>query len=52
MTAVYVALGTIFGFILSRSGAADYDFIQGMFLFTSFALMFMSPGRYAVTRRF
>ena len=26
--------------------------LQGMFLFTAFALMFMSPGRYAVTRRF
>jgi uncharacterized protein len=38
MTAVYVVLGTIFGFILSRSGAADYDFIQGMFLFTNLQL--------------
>ena len=38
MTAVYVALGTIFGFILSRSGAADYNFIQGMFLFTNLQL--------------
>jgi hypothetical protein len=32
MTAVYLALGTIFGLVLSRSGAADYNFIQGMFL--------------------
>ena len=31
-------LGTIFGFVLSRSGAADYDFIQGMFLFTNLQL--------------
>jgi uncharacterized membrane protein YedE/YeeE len=38
MTLAYVVLGTIFGFILSRSGAADYDFIQGMFLFTEFQL--------------
>jgi hypothetical protein len=38
MTAVYVVLGTIFGFILSRSGAADYNFIQGMFLFTNLQL--------------
>jgi uncharacterized membrane protein YedE/YeeE len=38
MTAGYVAIGTVFGFILSRSGAADYDFIQGMFLFTQFQL--------------
>jgi uncharacterized membrane protein YedE/YeeE len=35
---IYVALGTIFGFALSRSGAADYNFIQSMFLFTSFQL--------------
>jgi uncharacterized membrane protein YedE/YeeE len=38
MTWVYVVLGTIFGFILSRSGAADYNFIQGMFLFTNLQL--------------
>jgi len=31
-------LGTVFGFTLSRSGAADYNFIQSMFLFTSFQL--------------
>ena len=34
----YLAAGTIFGFILSRSGAADYNFIQAMFLFESFQL--------------
>ena len=38
MTILYAALGTIFGFILSRSGAADYDYIQGMFLFERFQL--------------
>jgi uncharacterized membrane protein YedE/YeeE len=38
MTAFYLMLGTVFGFILSRSGAADYDFIQGMFLFTNLQL--------------
>ena len=38
MTTLYLVLGTIFGFILSRSGAADYDFIQGMFLFTNLQL--------------
>ncbi len=38
MTLVYVLLGTAFGFVLSRSGAADYDYIQGMFLFTQFQL--------------
>jgi len=38
MTLLYVALGTVFGLVLSRSGAADYNFIQSMFLFTSFQL--------------
>jgi uncharacterized membrane protein YedE/YeeE len=38
MTLLYVVLGTIFGFILSRSGAADYNYIQGMFLFERFQL--------------
>jgi hypothetical protein len=30
---VFVLFGAAFGWILSRSGAADYDFIQRMFLF-------------------
>ena len=38
MTLLYLLLGVVFGFVLSRSGAADYDFIQGMFLFTEFQL--------------
>jgi uncharacterized membrane protein YedE/YeeE len=38
MTVLYLLLGTAFGFILSRSGAADYTFIQRMFLFESFQL--------------
>lgn len=38
MAALYLLLGTIFGFILSRSGAADYGYIQGMFLFERFQL--------------
>ena len=38
ITILYVALGAVFGFVLSRSGAADYDFIQAMFLFESFQL--------------
>ena len=37
-TLFYAALGTLFGFVLSRSGAADYGFIQGMFLLTEFQL--------------
>jgi uncharacterized membrane protein YedE/YeeE len=36
--AVYLILGAVFGFILSRSGAADYNYIQRMFLFESFQL--------------
>lgn len=35
---LYVLLGTAFGFVLSRSGAADYNYIQGMFLFEEFQL--------------
>jgi uncharacterized membrane protein YedE/YeeE len=35
---LYLVLGTAFGFILSRSGAADYDYIQGMFLLEEFQL--------------
>lgn len=38
MTLLFLALGTLFGFVLSRSGAADYDFIQRMFLFESVQL--------------
>ena len=38
MSVLYAALGALFGFVLSRSGAADYGFIQSMFLFTSFQL--------------
>ncbi|MSQ42378.1 MAG: hypothetical protein EXR65_05015 [Dehalococcoidia bacterium] len=38
MLLLYLVLGTIFGFVLSRSGAADYDYIQGMFLFEQFQL--------------
>ena len=38
MTLLYVFLGAVFGLVLSRSGAADYDFIQGMFLFRELQL--------------
>ena len=59
MTFVYFALGTIFGFILSRSGAADYDYIQGMFLFDRLqlygiigtAVVLTAPGLWWIQRR-
>jgi len=59
MTLLYLALGTVFGFVLSRSGAADYDFIQGMFLFEEFqlygiigtAVVLTAPGLWWIKRR-
>ena len=48
-TVLYLVLGTLFGFILSRSGAADYDFIQGMFLFTNFQLYGIIGAAVAIT---
>ena len=35
---VYLLFGVVFGFVLSRSGAADYDQIQAMFLLQDFQL--------------
>ena len=59
MRIAYVVLGAIFGFILSRSGAADYDFIQGMFLFSNLqlygiigvAVIVGAPGIWFIKRR-
>jgi uncharacterized membrane protein YedE/YeeE len=59
VTLLYVVLGAVFGFVLSRSGAADYDFIQGMFLFTEFqlygiigvAVAVTAPGIWLIKRR-
>jgi len=59
MTPVYLLLGALFGFVLSRSGAADYDFIQAMFLFESFqlygiigtAVVLAAPAVWLVRRR-
>lgn len=58
MTLLYIVLGTIFGFVLSRSGAADYDYIQGMFLFERFqlygiigtAVVLTAPGLWLIKR--
>jgi uncharacterized membrane protein YedE/YeeE len=49
MTLLYLVLGTIFGLALSRSGAADYDFIQGMFLLTNFQLYGIIGSAVAIT---
>jgi uncharacterized protein len=59
VTILYIVLGTVFGFVLSRSGAADYDFIQGMFLFTNVqlygiigtAVVLTAPGLWLIKRR-
>ena len=59
MMALYLLLGTVFGFVLSRSGAADYNYIQGMFLFERFqlygiigtAVALTAPGLWLIKRR-
>jgi len=59
MTLLYLALGTAFGFVLSRSGAADYGYIQAMFLFQDFqlygiigtAVALTAPGLWLLKRR-
>jgi len=38
MPLAFLLFGVVFGWTLSRSGAADYDFVQGMFLFTELQL--------------
>jgi putative oxidoreductase len=37
--------------LLNKQGGWALE-LQGMFLFTALALMFMNPGRYAITRRY
>jgi len=46
---LYLLFGTAFGWVLSRSGAADYDYVQGMFLLESFQLYGIIGGAVAVT---
>ncbi len=58
-TVFHVLAGVAFGFTLSRSGAADYNYIQGMFLLTEFqlygiigmAIVVTAPGLYLLKRR-
>jgi uncharacterized membrane protein YedE/YeeE len=57
--AFHFVLGALFGWILSRSGAADYDYIQAMFRFESFqlygiigtAVLVTAPGLWLLKRR-
>jgi uncharacterized membrane protein YedE/YeeE len=57
--AFHFVLGALFGWILSRSGAADYNYIQAMFRFESFqlygiigtAVLVTAPGLFLLRRR-
>jgi uncharacterized membrane protein YedE/YeeE len=59
MPLFFATLGVVFGLALSRSGAADYDFVQGMFLFENFqlygiigtAVVLTAPGLWWIKRR-
>jgi uncharacterized membrane protein YedE/YeeE len=59
MAILFLILGTLFGLVLSRSGAADYNYIQGMFLFENLqlygiigsAVVFTAPGLWLLKRR-
>jgi uncharacterized membrane protein YedE/YeeE len=55
----YLVFGVVFGYVLSRSGAADYNYIQGMFLLQEFqlygiigsAVAFTAPVLWLIKRR-
>ena len=49
MVLVYLLFGMAFGLVLSRSGAADYNYVQGMFLFQEFQLYGIIGTAVAVT---
>ncbi len=59
MAPLYLLFGVVFGWTLSRSGAADYDLIQRMFLFQDFqlygimgtAVAIAAPGFWLIKRR-
>ncbi len=46
---LYGVLGTAFGFVLYRSGASDYDTVQGMFLLENFQLWGLIGTAVAIT---
>lgn len=46
---LFFVFGGVFGFVLSRSGAADYDYIQKMFLFQDLQLYGILAVAVAVT---
>ena len=46
---MYLLLGAVFGFVLSRSGATDYDMIEGMFLLERFQLFGILAVAVAIT---
>jgi uncharacterized protein len=58
-TVFHFVLGALFGWILSRSGAADYNYIQAMFRFESIqlygiigtAVLVTAPGLFYLKRR-
>lgn len=55
---LYSAFGAIFGYLLSRAGATDYDYYAKLFLFTDLQLMWVigaavaisAPGMYLLKR--
>lgn len=59
MTALYLLLGTAFGWVLSQSGAADFGIVQGMFLLNDLqlygiigvAVALTAPGLYVLQKQ-
>lgn len=59
MPILFFVFGAAFGLVLSRSGAADYNFIQDMFLFRNFqlygiigtAVVLTAPGIWLLKKR-
>ncbi len=45
---IFFAMGTLFGFLLSRAGATTYDYYAQLFLFENFQLLWVISGAVAV----